>query len=559
MHSFRRLVILGCILLGYVYQVERVRPVFFFGQFQDDSIYFTTAKALADGQGYKLVSFPGSPPETKYPIVYSWLLSFVWKLNPNFPDNLRLAIHLTEFFGCWCLIAVFFLLRSLSDIGESAALCLTAVCALQPVFLRTSGLVMSDLPFMACMLTVLALCVSANSTRSGPWMYVLIGMLAGLSVGIRTVGVSLVAGICCAFILRKAFRPALVIAAAASFTMLLVMSPTLFHRVAPLSLGASGEPGWDQVAAYYTSYAKFQWGMGVPSVGALLHLVLLNLFVLASSPGPILVGTFGKIGAYGAMVLSFPMWVGLLRQSRHSEWKLVTFTMLFYGCVILVWPYPQPERFLLPFIPVLLSGLWCETRRIGALLIARLRPGRPVVQRIFAGVLACFLLCLFGMAAWNSVVRDPRARRVAADSQAAALEERKEAYQWIRDHTSPGDRVAAWKDVVLYLYTGRQSLRPIATLPQAFYAEDLKSEKDDLAHICDAPRHVGVRYWMTTTDDFNLEPHRDRFAARMAEVGRVLPIVFRSSGGNVQIHDASCLNEQERPACRAIGQILFPK
>jgi len=559
MHSFQRLVILACILLGYVYQVERVHPVFFFGQFQDDSIYFSTAKALADGQGYRLVSFPGKPPETKYPIVYPWLLSFIWKLNPTFPDNLNLAIHLTEFFGCWSLIASFFLLRNLSGIGESAALWLTAVCAFQPVFLRTSGLVMSDMPFMACMLTVLALCVSTNSRRTSVWTYLLIGMLAGVSVGIRTVGLSLAAGICWAFILKKSFRPALVIAAAAGFAMLLVASPTLFHRVAPLSAGVSGEPGWDQVAAYYTSYAKFQWGMGVPSFGALSHLVLLNFFVLASSPGPILVGTFEKIGTYGAVMLSIPIWIGLLRQSRHSEWKTLTLPMFFYGCIILVWPYPQPERFLLPFIPVLLAGLWCEIRRIGALVIARLRSGTPAGQRIFASVLTCFFFCLFGMAAWNSVVRDPRARKVGADAQARALEERKQAYQWILGHTSSGDRVAAWKDVVLYLYTGRESLRPIATLPQAFYADDLKREKDDLAHICDAPRHVGVRYWMTTTDDFNLEPHRDRIAARMAEVGSVLPIVFRSSDGHVQIHDASCLNDQERPECRAVGPILFPK
>src|SRR5690242_5055246 len=153
MPSLRRLSILLVILIAYVFQVERIHPAVFFGQFQDDSIYFSTAKALAEGQGYKLISFPGAPPQTKYPILYPALLSYVWKLNPNFPANLDLAIHLTEFFGCAGLVAVFFLLRKLPAIGETAALCLAAVCAVQPVVVRASGLVMSDVPFMACLLT----------------------------------------------------------------------------------------------------------------------------------------------------------------------------------------------------------------------------------------------------------------------------------------------------------------------------------------------------------------------------------------------------------------------
>jgi Dolichyl-phosphate-mannose-protein mannosyltransferase len=558
MHPFFRSVLLGLILLGYIYQVERVHPEYFFGQFQDDSIYFSTAKSLADGQGYTLASFPGRPPETKYPIVYPWLLSFVWNANPAFPDNLKLAIRVTELFGCWSLIAGYFLLRKLPGLGESAALWLTAIFALQPVFVRISGLIMSDVPFMAVMFTALALSAAVNDQQASAWRYLLIGMFAGLSVGIRTVGVSLAAGICCAFLARKAYRPALIVAAGATVVALLVASPTLFHRPIPPSLAPSGEPGWDQVLAYYTSYTRFQWQMGIPSFGALLQLVRLNLFVLASSPGLIVVGTFGKIAGVGAMLLSFPMWIGLVRQSRHPEWKPITLTLLFYGLIVLVWPYPQPERFLLPFIPFLLAGLWCEVNRICAEVVAQLRSGAPMIERVFAAALACALLSLASMAIWNALVRDPRARQSGAAVQARMLKEREQAYQWIREHTKPEDRVAAWKDVVLFLYAGRQSLRPIAVLPQVYYLRETENDDRDLLHICDAPRHAGVRYWMTTTEDFNLEARRDRLVVRMTAVGKALPVVFRSSEGSVQIHEASCLNERQLPECRAVGDVLFP-
>ena len=235
MPSLRRLAILAAILIVYVFQVERVHPVVFFGQFQDDSIYFSTAKALAEGEGYNLISFPGSPRQTKYPIVYPWLLSFIWKLNPNFPANLVPAICLTEFFGCICLLAMFYLLRKLPGIGETPALFLTAVCAVHPVFVRMSGLVMSDIPFMACLLMALALCVFVQNDGGPAWMYALIGGIAGVSVGIRTVGVAVVAGIFCAlaynaFISKKSFRSALIILASAIFAMAIVMAPALLHR-----------------------------------------------------------------------------------------------------------------------------------------------------------------------------------------------------------------------------------------------------------------------------------------------------------------------------------------
>lgn len=568
MPSLRRLAILAAILVVYVFQVERVHPVIFFGQFQDDSIYFSTAKALAHGQGYHLISFPGAPPQTKYPILYPWLLSFIWKLNPGFPANLISAIRLTEFFGCVCLLAMFFLLRKLPGVGETSALFLTAVCAVQPVFVRMSGFVMSDIPFMAVLLTALAICVSAERDGGPAWMYAVAGLFAGVSAGIRTVGVALVAGIFCALVYnsrisRKFRRSAIIFLASAVLATAIVLAPVLLHREGGVSFGNPSEPGWNQVAAYYTSYTRFQWGMGVPSLSALVQVFLTNLFVWVWSPGPILIGTFagvfGKIVFFAAMALSFPIWMGLLRLARFSEWRPVLFSMLFYTCVVLIWPYPQPERFLLPFLPVLLAALWCEARRISGQLLQVIRGDGPAGPRALAMSVAGVFVFLLAAAAWNCVVLDPRMRQEGATLRGTAVEQRRQGYEWIREHTTPGDRVAAWQDAVLYLYTGRQSLRPIAALPQATYAFDQESLKRDLDHICDAPRHVGARYWLTAPDDFSLETGREQFVARMAQVAAMMPVVFQSSDGSVQIHDASCLNDAQRADCQAARTVLFPK
>ncbi len=210
----RRWLVLAFILAVYIHNVERWHSAVYFGWPHDDGIYFSTAKALAQGQGYRLISFPDSPPQTEYPILYPYLLSWVWHLYPNFPDNLKPAIRLTEFFGCWSLIAAFLLLRRFG-IGKSAALFLVALLAFEPAFLHLSGWIMSDVPFMALLLTALLLADSATRSRAAVPLVLATGTIAGLSVGLRIVGVAVVAGIFFLALRRRAFREGVLLAAVA--------------------------------------------------------------------------------------------------------------------------------------------------------------------------------------------------------------------------------------------------------------------------------------------------------------------------------------------------------
>src|SRR6266567_4924511 len=59
-----------------------------FGEYHDDGIYVTTAKALATGKGYRIISLPYEPAQTKYPPLYPFLLSLIWRVYPQFPQNL---------------------------------------------------------------------------------------------------------------------------------------------------------------------------------------------------------------------------------------------------------------------------------------------------------------------------------------------------------------------------------------------------------------------------------------------------------------------------------------
>lgn len=86
--------VLMVLVLGYWRMVPTVC-----GAYHDDGIYVLTAKALAQGQGYRLIFLPNAPVQTKYPILYPALLAIIWKLRPSFPNNLFLMKWLTLFCG----------------------------------------------------------------------------------------------------------------------------------------------------------------------------------------------------------------------------------------------------------------------------------------------------------------------------------------------------------------------------------------------------------------------------------------------------------------------------
>ena len=75
---------------GYVAWKSRDMPQF--GHLHDDAIYFVSAKSIAEGHGYRILSLPGEPYQTKYPPLFPMLLALVWKVRPDFPGNLPLAI-----------------------------------------------------------------------------------------------------------------------------------------------------------------------------------------------------------------------------------------------------------------------------------------------------------------------------------------------------------------------------------------------------------------------------------------------------------------------------------
>src|SRR5207248_9770976 len=92
-----------------IYLAWQWRTMPHLGFYHDDGIYWVSAKSLAEGHGYRILSLPNQPLQTKYPPLFPALLALVWKVNPAFPANLPLATLFT-----WLILPVYlWLVRSM--------------------------------------------------------------------------------------------------------------------------------------------------------------------------------------------------------------------------------------------------------------------------------------------------------------------------------------------------------------------------------------------------------------------------------------------------------------
>lgn len=526
---------LACILAIYIFNVERWRPEFFFGRTHDDSLYLSSAKALAEGRGYIIASFPGSPAQTKYPILFPWLLHWVWKWDPSFPANLRPAIRLTEFFGCWALIASFFLFRKLLGIGSGAACFLVGALAFQSMFVRMSGLIMSDVPFMALLLT--AFVVADYALRpAGRWRdAALLGVIVGMSFGLRSIAVAAIAGFLVVGLWRHALKQSAIFSAAVGIAAGgIAFATRLAIGNAPGIDPTGGGLGWQQLAAYYSGYLKF-WPIAVPSAHALFALARANALYLISVPGSYLATPFANRGPLISALLTVLILVGLWRQKRDARWQPVLAVAALYCAILVVWPW-SPERFLLPLLPIFLAALVVELKRVVPMLRKKITSGNPFAERSIAAVMSLALIAPLMMGLWDFAVRDPHRAMDSAKSQAANLAQREEAYRWIRQNRSADAHILAYEDAVLYLYTNRQSLRPIAFSVEFGYLNDRSALQRDFEHFFDAANHVGATYWLATDDDYHEELGADEIRGRTRELEAKVPTVFRSADGSVRVH-----------------------
>ena len=511
-----------------------------FGSAHDDTLYFSSAKSIAEGRGYRLPSIPGEPAQTKYPPLYSAALSLAWKLEPAFPQNLAWAWRLNLLFALAALLASAAVARQLGA-GRREALALAGVLALHPIFVYWSNHLVSDLLFSALTLGAAALAhrelASNGQTRWATWLG--IGALLALACMTRTIAVAFVGGIAGIALLRRRWAPA-----ALSLAGALPVAIGLLTAAERPAL-AGGLVGFARNLTYYTDYLQ-HWRESVPSLDILTAQASMALTEILKHPA---VAVF-HIPAAGfvsfpvavlAIAISIGIVAGIVSRAKSNGLHPIHLAAVLYLPIVLLWNYLLMGRFWLPFLILFLAGASHELIRIARMTMESWKKS-PAADRVVIAGFASAIAALVMFAGYRALLRTPAALARNETVRARLNEPKREAYRWLVGNSDPRDAVISYDDAVLYLHTGRQGMRAFSPLTDSFFAQSQERLDRDLDGIHDTAAALGARYWVVSPDDFEMTHAPEQIRKRLQTELAGAPVVFASSDGRVKIHDLSSMS-----------------
>jgi 4-amino-4-deoxy-L-arabinose transferase-like glycosyltransferase len=433
-------------LLAWVYGTALAAPAV--GLFHDDGVYAVTAKALATGRGYRIVSLPGEIPQTKYPILFPALLAAVWKVYPPFPENI-FWLKLVPFACALAWGALGYRLLRVKTGSARAAMVFTALLAISPWVLFLGTALLSETLFAALTAGTLLVLGRIEQGRCGWREIASAGVLAAAAFLTRTAGVAGIAAGVVVVLLRAGWRRAMVFLMIA----LALCAPWIAWQ---MSQTRSASP----TEAYYEVANYGQWDILFHfTLGQKVRILGENLLGAWTAPAALMgvppTGWGAALAVLAGGLVAAGFWRRLSGRPRATE----ILTILYVG-LILSWAWP-PKRFLAPILPLLLlygyEGAQFACRGI-------VRRARGAQAALVTVALLAAIPGVWTLAAMTSVARETGAVPEPNTAQ-DDWHEMARLVAWINRNTA-GDAVLMGNlDPALYLYTGRKSVRGLRQDP----------------------------------------------------------------------------------------------
>jgi hypothetical protein len=470
----------------------RARHFEHLGYFHDDGMYWIAGKSLAEGQGYRILSFPGTPYQTKYPPVLPLLVSLVWKAFPEFPANLPWAMLLAAaMLPAFAWVSV----RLLESWGCSrpTAMLVCAWMLLNPYVVFMSVNLMADLLFtivLGCCLLAAQKAEQQDSRRRA----LVAGILGGLAYLVKTAAIPLLAAGPIWFALRRKSRLALWFAAPLLVCVVAWNAWAVRHAT----------HSTDGVTIYYTSYlGDFLQDLHPLDLATFF---LTNIRTFVTSIGDLLIPHMERIPWLGptfALLVGLFAMIGVIRRMNQDGAGLQHWFAGGYSLLVLAWHYPPNERFLIPILPLFAYGAQAELRHLGALLRTAWHSGKSD-QRVTAGIIAVALgaVCLWGCS--MVIVAHCFILPGLTPRYRAQLESNRKVYEWINQNISPAEPILTAYDATAFLYTGHPASR-LPNFPKQYYRQNRQAVARAYAEVPAFARSRGVRYLMLCETDFDTD------------------------------------------------------
>ncbi len=470
----------------------------------DGAGYAVLATALLEGRGYRAIDHPDAPRHVHFPPGYPGFLAMVWSATGV--SNRAAHLASTACAVGATLAAWLWFRRMYSPL---AALAMGLTLAVNWVWSRTGGGIQSEPLFM--LLGQLAILAAAGRfPRRWAPRGLLLGLLLGAALLIRHVALGLIAAIAIDQATRGRGRAAVV----AAVVVALAAAPWVVWVV---SFGAAGG-----------SQAELLTQGGRSVLGSLVDQ---GVFYVERIPdqltGPFVeVATvFGRSPMARAAALGWAVvgsalivvgWFVALADPRRRLAGLVALATL---ALLLVWPYTEAGRFLIPLIPCLLVGA------VEGLALAARRVGAPWTPRRSRTIAALLMLCAgLPYSGYALATADRRAR---AEEQPAF----DSACSWINDRAERLGPVLTRHPGEVFLRTGRRALEvSTAERPGAVDADPAAVER--------LIEHYGAAYLLVDESRYaNAAPSPlERFVETRPDIARLV-FSARDRHGSVRVYE----------------------
>ena len=487
--------VLGVALVPSAWLAWHFRAMPQLGAYHDDAIYLESGKALAEHTGYRILSLPDKPFQTKYPPVFPFLLSLVWRLDPHFPDNLPKIAAV-----CWSLLPVYiFLMFQVLRQWGLGAIAATSICtlaALSPHVVLSSLMTMSDLAF-GVLLLVAILLLERGMIKPSPAIFALAGAAGGLAFLTRTQGIALLASAAGYLIWRRRWLDAAVFSGVFGIALAGWFLWTHQHAY----------PGTDPVAVYYVDYFRFYrdsvyWA----DIPGFIQTNLDSMFMGATRLIFATVG-FTLPSRMFAWVIAIGVISGLTRFVKQSGRAHFALFSLISFAMLIPWTGPPNERFLLALWPAIAVGLFSELSHLYDLCRINWQrtdlPSRTVAAGMFAAGTAICVAIPYGNL--PGLLRDLPS--ILTDYQHIS-EDRKSGYAFLREHTPSNAQVLTYDDPLMYLYTGRTGY----AMPILHWVSYVSNSRRNLAYFKTASDFMiehNLDYALVTSGDFRRDLQDD--------------------------------------------------
>lgn len=302
----------------------------------DGAGYATLGRSLAMGRGYREIHLPAAPRHAHFPPAYPGVLAAIWTLagTDDRVEFTRLAHGMSILGivgGVWGLGRWW-----ATTEPRGVATCLTLALAANWIWARAGGVIRSE-PLAIALGSLVLLAARRRPAWLGP------GVLLGLGVLTRQVFACWAIAVAVDLGLRRGRAAAAKLIA----TALLVVSPWVAWQA---SVGSGTQSGLFRVA-------------DLPRVAASQALFYLRRLPDAIA-GPFVeyATVFGRVGWVGTMAtlaaaaLSGLIAVGWWRLARSPRRRLGGLIPLATLPLLLIWPFTEAGRFLVPLVPFALMG-----------------------------------------------------------------------------------------------------------------------------------------------------------------------------------------------------------